>query len=133
MSEPEPELASGGSEAEEAPAEAHDELYGCEGCGWRATGCAECRSEPPAFSRPQAARWRPEEGRFQKASTFFQRRNARNDFDHGYQSSRTIVWLNDRCTGMLQGIPEAPTFYPTEEEFADPLSYINKIRPEGEK
>ena len=33
----------------------------------------------------------------------------------------------------LQGIPEAPTFYPTEEEFADPLTYINKIRAEGEK
>ena len=28
----------------------------------------------------------------------------------------------------LQGIPEAPTFRPTEEEFADPLKYINGIR-----
>lgn len=34
---------------------------------------------------------------------------------------------------VLQGIPVAPTFHPTEEEFADPLTYINKIRPEGEK
>jgi len=33
----------------------------------------------------------------------------------------------------MQGIPEAPTFYPSEEEFADPLTYINKIRVEGEK
>jgi histone demethylase JARID1 len=33
----------------------------------------------------------------------------------------------------MQGIPEAPTFYPSEEEFADPLTYINKIRIEGEK
>ena len=28
---------------------------------------------------------------------------------------------------------EAPTFYPTEEEFADPLKYINSIRPVAEK
>lgn len=31
------------------------------------------------------------------------------------------------------GIEEAPTFYPTKEEFKDPLSYIEKISPEGEK
>lgn len=40
------------------------------------------------------------------------------------------IWLTKLNT---QGIPEAPTFYPTEEEFADPLSYINKIREHGEK
>jgi len=28
----------------------------------------------------------------------------------------------------LQGIPEATTFRPTEEEFADPLKYIDSIR-----
>lgn len=33
----------------------------------------------------------------------------------------------------VQGIPSAPTFYPTEEEFADPLKYINSVRAEGEK
>lgn len=33
----------------------------------------------------------------------------------------------------LQGIPVAPTFYPTPEEFTDPLAYIEKIKPEGEK
>ena len=33
----------------------------------------------------------------------------------------------------MQGVREAPTFYPTEEEFANPLTYINSIRPEAEK
>lgn len=33
----------------------------------------------------------------------------------------------------LQGIPVAPTFRPTPEEFMDPLAYIEKIKPEGEK
>jgi histone demethylase JARID1 len=31
------------------------------------------------------------------------------------------------------GIPEAPTFRPTEEEFRDPMEYIRKIAPQGSK
>lgn len=31
------------------------------------------------------------------------------------------------------GLQEAPTFRPTEEEFKDPLEYIQKIAPEGQK
>lgn len=30
-------------------------------------------------------------------------------------------------------VPEAPTFTPTEEEFRDPLAFISKLRPIGEK
>lgn len=31
------------------------------------------------------------------------------------------------------GIPEAPTFRPTEVEFRDPMEYMRKIAPEGSK
>ncbi|KAK3112240.1 hypothetical protein LTR53_011696 [Teratosphaeriaceae sp. CCFEE 6253] len=33
----------------------------------------------------------------------------------------------------LFGIPEAPTYYPTEEEFRDPMDYMRKITPQGRK
>ena len=51
-----------------------------------------------------------------------------------------------RCTCCLQtvrwkpaearpqtGVPAAPTFRPTPEQFKDPVAYINSIRPEAEK
>ena len=38
-----------------------------------------------------------------------------------------LVW-DDRSLKILQGIPEATTFRPTEEEFKDPLKYIDSIR-----
>ena len=33
----------------------------------------------------------------------------------------------------LHGIPDAPVFRPTEEEFRDPDEYMRKIAPEGRK
>lgn len=33
----------------------------------------------------------------------------------------------------LHDIPEAPTFRPTEDEFKDPMEYMRKIAPEGQK
>lgn len=47
--------------------------------------------------------------------------------DHGHQKQRHQA----SKVGFL-GLPEAPVFYPTEEEFGDPLAYIEKIRQEAE-
>ncbi|KAI8982573.1 hypothetical protein BDB01DRAFT_851066 [Pilobolus umbonatus] len=49
----------------------------------------------------------------------------------------TVVKTNSdepvRKHKRIFGIQEAPTYYPTHEEFKDPLAYIKKISPEGEK
>lgn len=33
---------------------------------------------------------------------------------------------------VLPDLPEAPVFYPTAEEFADPMKYLDSIRPQAE-
>lgn len=51
---------------------------------------------------------------------------------HWTQDLRLIQWSLSSSL-YLQSVPAAPVFYPTSEEFADPLTYISKIRSEGEK
>ncbi|KAK4509010.1 phosphogluconate dehydrogenase (decarboxylating) gnd1 [Mucor velutinosus] len=47
--------------------------------------------------------------------------------------SQELAASASRKSNRLFGIEEAPTFYPTQDEFRDPLRYIEKISPEGEK
>ncbi|KZV31546.1 lysine-specific demethylase 5B-like [Dorcoceras hygrometricum] len=45
----------------------------------------------------------------------------------------TGSWSDDLSSSLgPRNIPAGPVFYPSEEEFKDPLDYINMIRPEAE-
>jgi hypothetical protein len=39
----------------------------------------------------------------------------------------------ERESNRFFNLPKAPTYYPTEKEFADPLKYIQQIRPEAQR
>ncbi|KAH7445800.1 hypothetical protein KP509_01G024900 [Ceratopteris richardii] len=51
--------------------------------------------------------------------------------DTGFEDSK-YHRQHEGVKSGFQGIPEAPIYYPTEEEFKDPLKYIEKIRKEAE-
>ena len=49
-----------------------------------------------------------------------------------FERPKAVRW-NPEGARLQTSVPSAPTFYPTAEEFKDPVAYIDKIRPEGEK
>lgn len=44
-----------------------------------------------------------------------------------------LGWKEPASRAHISGIPEAPTYLPSEEEWANPMEYIRKISPEGRK
>jgi protein Jumonji len=48
-------------------------------------------------------------------------------------SNSNMMFPNARNANDEVRVVEAPTFYPTEKDFQDPLEYIDKIRPIAEK
>jgi hypothetical protein len=44
-----------------------------------------------------------------------------------YAAAADAAWLSK------ESIPDAPTFYPTPEEAADPIAYIRSISPEASR
>ena len=49
-----------------------------------------------------------------------------------FERPKAVRWIPEGAR-LQTSVPSAPTFYPTAEEFQDPVAYIDKIRPEGEK
>ena len=49
-----------------------------------------------------------------------------------FERPKAVRWKPEGVR-LQTSVPSAPTFYPTAEEFQDPVAYIDKIRPEGEK
>lgn len=44
--------------------------------------------------------------------------------------------MEKKCANWYRNFkppPESKVYYPTEEEFSDPITYVEKIREEGEK
>eukprot|EP00954_Amorphochlora_amoebiformis_P020992 1343395-Amorphochlora_amoeboformis.AAC.1 len=41
--------------------------------------------------------------------------------------------MTSKVKANLSDVPEAPIFYPTEREFADPINYIRKLHAIGER
>lgn len=48
-------------------------------------------------------------------------------------SSSNSTFPSTKIANDEARVVEAPTFYPTEKDFQDPLEYIDKIRPIAEK
>ena len=46
---------------------------------------------------------------------------------------RVPAWKEPAARTHINGIPEAPTYRPTLEEWRDPLEYLRKVAPEGRK
>ena len=55
-------------QAAEVKQDSWDLLFGCEGCGYKSTGCPACKAAP-AMARPAKLRWKPDEGRPQLVSS----------------------------------------------------------------